>query len=111
LGGGGLGAGGGSIASRAGHAKISGVRRKGNVVIVTLHCTASSDRTCHTTVTATQGGRKQGHATVTFSGGSTKRVRLHLRASAVAALSRHHRAAAMRITARTGSYRTSKTLR
>jgi hypothetical protein len=86
------------------------VQRKGNVVIVTLHCTASGNHTCRTTVTATQAGVQQSHTTVTLRGGSTKRVRLHLRASAIAALTRHGRAVGVRITARTGSYRTSSML-
>jgi hypothetical protein len=95
----------------SGHATISRVQRKGNVITVTLRCTASANRTCRATVTATTGSAQQSHATITFAGASSKRVRLHLRATAVTALSRHRHGSAVRITARTGSYRTSKMVR
>ena len=64
-----------------------------------------------TTVSATQGGKQQSHSKVTFRGGKTKQVKLRLKAKAIAAMVRHHRAVAVKITASTGSYRTSKTLR
>ena len=51
------------------------------------------------------------NTTVTFGGGSTKQAKLHLKAKAIAALARHRHAVAVRITASTGAYRTSKTLR
>ncbi|MDQ6777097.1 MAG: hypothetical protein M3071_12975 [Actinomycetota bacterium] len=109
--GGGLGGTGGTATSHSGHATIARVRRKGNLIIVTLECTASANRTCRTTVRATMGGAQESHATITFGGGSTGHVRLHLRATAVAVLSRHRHGATVRVTARTGSYRTSKMLR
>ena len=44
-------------------------------------------------------------------GGKTKQVKLRLKAKAVTAMVRHHGAVAVKVTASTGSYRTSKTLR
>jgi hypothetical protein len=81
------------------------------VITVTLSCTASSNRTCHTTVTVSERGHRLGQKTVTFRGGSTKRVQLRIRASAIEAAARHLRTVALTITASTGSYRSSKTLR
>jgi hypothetical protein len=107
----GTGPGAGVASSKSGHATITRVQRKGNVLIVTLRCTASAGRKCGTTVTATQGGKQKSHVTTSFRGGSTKQVKLHLKATAVAAMTRSRHAVAVKITARTGSYRTSKTLR
>jgi hypothetical protein len=87
------------------------VQRQGDVLIVTLRCTASANRSCLTTVSVTQRGHKLSQKTVSFHGSSTKRVRLALRVTAIAAMVRHRHAVSVKITARTGSYRASKTLR
>jgi hypothetical protein len=62
-------------------------------------------------VKATQHGKQKSHTYVTISGGTTKVVKLRPGASAVAAMLRRHRAVAMQITALTGSYRATTTLR
>jgi hypothetical protein len=84
------------------------VQRTGEVITITLHCTASRTRACRTMVTATTRGRRLSQRTITFRGGSTKRVQLRLRPGAVVAAARG--AIAIKITARTGSYRASRTI-
>jgi hypothetical protein len=108
---GGTGSGGTGSTGRAGHATIARVQRKGNVISVTLHCTASSNVTCTTTVKATQHGKQKSHTWLTLRGGTTKVVKLRPGKTAIATMLRRHKAVAMQITALTGSYRTSKTLR
>jgi len=102
---------GASSVAHSGHAVISRVQRKGDVITVTLRCTASASRTCSTTVSATQSGRQLSRKSVRFRGGSKKRVVFRMRVTAITAMLRHRKAVALKITARTGSYRTSKTLR
>jgi hypothetical protein len=96
-------------AAHSGHANITRVRRSGNQLIITLSCSASANRTCKTTLAATTGSRQMTHKTLTFRGGSSKRVTLLIPASATRALARHR--ITVKVIARTGSYRTSKTLR
>jgi hypothetical protein len=107
----GAGSGGTATTGRSGHATIARVQRKGNVISVTLHCTASSNMTCTATVKATQHGKQKSHTYVTLRGGTSKVVKLRPGKAAIKTMLRRHRAVAMQITALTGSYRTSKTLR
>jgi hypothetical protein len=45
-------------AGHAGHAVIRRVARHGRRLVITLHCTASADRSCHTTVTVKEKGHR-----------------------------------------------------
>jgi hypothetical protein len=105
------GSGGTGTTGRSGHATIARVQRKGNVISVTLHCSASSNMTCTATVKATQHGKQKSHTYVTLRGGTSKVVKLRPGKAAIKTMLRRHRAVAMQITALTGSYRTTKTLR
>jgi hypothetical protein len=62
-----------------GHATITRAKRSRNLVAITLHCTASANRTCRTAVTVNQGGRQLARKTITIRGGRTVKVTLRYR--------------------------------
>jgi hypothetical protein len=59
-------------------------------------------------VTLKQHGKQKGSKSIKLRGAKTTSVKFKLKASAIAAMVRHHDALAVQITARTGSYRTTK---
>lgn len=92
-----------------GHAVITHLARHGRRLVVTLHCTASANRSCHTTVTVTEKGYRKLRKTIIFRGGVFKRVLVRLPVSAELAVVHKHRA--LKVLARTGSYTARRTIR
>ena len=97
----------GSNTGHSGHAVIVSIVRHRSNLTVKLRCTASSDKPCKSALGVDLGSRRLAHKTFTFRGGTTKTFRLHLPAIATKAR-KGHRKPAMKVIARTGSYRASR---
>jgi hypothetical protein len=105
----GSGSGNGSgTGGHGGHAIITHLARHGRRLVVSMRCTASSNRTCHTTVTVKEKGHRTMRKTITFRGGSRRQVRMRLAISAELAVVHQHRA--LRVLAKTGSYTARRTI-
>jgi len=87
--------------THSGYAVVTKLSRSGKNLTVTLGCTASSNRSCSSNVTAVTGGHSvKKH--VSLKGGATKRVALSLPAASASD--------PITVTATTGAVSTSKTL-
>jgi hypothetical protein len=90
-----------AAASHSGYTVVGKVRRAGAKLTATLTCTASRDRRCSSTVTASRAGHHVSKH-VTLGGGATRQITLTLPS--------HARSGPITVTATTGRASTSKTL-
>jgi hypothetical protein len=103
------GSGSGGRSGSGGHAVITHVARHGRRIVVTMHCIASVNRSCHTTVMVREKGYRTRRKTITFQAGMFRSVRMRLAASAELAVVHQHRA--LRVLAKTGAYEARRTIR
>jgi hypothetical protein len=106
----GAGGGAGGSTSRPGFGIALSAKRHANNLTVTVYCLASAGHSCRSTVTATQSAHRLAGRTVTIPGGHTRRVTFHLAHLAKRGARRHKRLN-VTVTVRTGSYKSTKTLR